>query len=293
MEKEIYLLLIGLGVGSVYALSALGIVTLVNGSGLLNFGQGELMIIGALATSSAMGGGASYVVAALLGVGAVVIVSLVAGLLFATPLRRGGYDIDLVIIGTVGLAIFLQNGAGEMFGKQPIAIPSPLEGALSIGTLSVPYHYLLLIAAALVIYAAVHLLYTRTDFGLRMRAVSLDTEAARYSGLKIAPTVVSGWLIAGVVGSVGGILIASVATTSWVSGLNLTIAGFAAAMIGGLRSPRGAVLGGLLVGVAEMFSANYFDEAIRQSIAPGLILIILLLRPTGIVGDSAATIRRV
>lgn len=293
MDQEIYLLLVGVGVGCVYALGGLGIVTLFSGSGVLNFAQGELMVISALVTAVAIEDGVPYLLAIILAVGVVAVIGAVAGWLFSLPVRRASYDLDLVIVGTIGLAFFLSNAAGEVLGREPQLIESPLDGSLAIGDLSVPYHYLLLIAATVAVYFVVRAIYERSDLGLRLRAVALDTEAARLSGVRIGRTFVVTWVIASVVGAIGGALIASVSLVNSELGVPLTISGFAAAMIGGLRNPLGTLIGGILIGVAETYAATYLDEALRQAVPPAVILLVLLLRPSGLFGGRSESVRTV
>ena len=289
MTRELYFLLIGLGIGSVYALSALSITLLFKGSGLINMAQGEFMMVGALTAVLAVERGASYAVAVLLALVVTVVVSVLVGVLMAIPLRRPGFDIDLVILGTLGIAIVLSNAAAVVGGRDIDRLTSPVAGSsLRIGDLGVPAHYFLVIAGTAVFVALVGAVYQRTDLGLRLRAVALDTEAARSSGLAIGPSILATWVLTGVACGLGGALVGSIIYVNAYVGLALTITGLAGAMVGGLLSPVGAVFGGLIIGIAETFAGGYLSGSLREMVAPALIIVVLLLRPQGLFASRVA-----
>src|SRR5690606_10954631 len=121
------------------------------------------------------------------------------------------------------------------------------------------------------------LVHRKTDIGLQMRAMSADVDAARLSGVQVANLTVIAWVFAGFIGATAGVLFRTVVLVSAAMGGPLAISGFAAAMIGGLRNPWGAVLGGAIIGLAETFAAAYLGTAARQSVAPLIIIGVLLL----------------
>jgi branched-chain amino acid transport system permease protein len=284
MEETLYFLLIGVGIGAVYAIAALSMTLLFNGSGLLNWAQGDFIMVGALSTVVLQNKGVPYLAALGAAVFITAVLAVGIGLLFSIPLRKEGYDLDLVMLAGLGVAFVLSNAAAALFGRATYSIPSPLAGMdLAVGSLQVPMHYFLLIATAILLYVVSQLIYTRTDKGLLLRAVALDTEAARYSGVSISMAVVLIWAISGVAGGLGGVLIGSVSYVTPYMGLRLTVMGVAGAMIGGLYSPLGAMIGGMVIGVAESFAGAYFTGAIREIVAPCIIIMVLVLRPRGMV----------
>lgn len=289
MEEIIYFLLIGLGVGSVYALATLSITLLFNGSGLLNFAQGEFLMVGALSAVALLQRGMPYSVAV---VGAIVLTTLVAvlaGWLFSVPFRGEGYDVDLVTLGGLGLSIAFANAAAALFGRATYSIPSPVASlSLPVGSLRVPAHYVVLMVVAGALYVVTRMVYDRTDLGLQLRAVALDVEAARYSGMRIWWAIILTWAMAGLAGGLGGVLVGSIAYVTPYFGLRLTIIGLAGAMIGGLHSPLGAMLGGLVIGVAEALASAHLPGSLREVVAPALILLVLLLRPRGLMATARA-----
>lgn len=287
MSQLPYFLVIGLGVGAVYALVGLGVVTLFTGSGLVNFAQGDLVVLGALVAIpvTAQAGYAAGLAAALL---TTALTGVLLGLLFRRPLQHRRMDIDVIVIGTLGIAVTLTHLTGIWFGRQPQRLPSPLGGAtLPLGDLRVPAHYVLLVVAAVAVFLAVRWFHRHTDTGLALRAVAGGLPAARDAGVRVGRLLVTSWTIASVVGGIAGVLVASVVPIAPETGLPLGVNGFAAAIVGGLASPAGAVLGGLVVGVAETFAGGYLNDAVRQSVAPLVLLAVLLLRPGGLLAKAA------
>jgi len=283
-----YFVVIGLGIGAVYALSGLGIVTLFTGSGLLNFAQGDLMVLGALTAAGVAGSGHGYVAA----LGAAIAVTGIAGLLlgglFALPLRQRGFDIDVVVIGTLGVAITMTNLLGIWFGREPERIESPVASAtIPIGNFFAPMHYALMLVGAVVVFFGMRLLMRRTDLGLQLRAVAAGVSAARDSGVRIVRMLIVSWLIAAVVGGAAGVLVASVVPVVPESATMLGVNGFSAAILGGLANPFGVLIGGPILGVTESLSGAYLNETVRQAVAPVVLLATLLLRPRGLFASRA------
>ena len=289
MDQLAYYVLIGLGVGAIYALSGLGIVTLFTGSGLANFAQGDLMVLGALTAASVAGAGHAYPLALAAAIAVTAVAGAALGLLFALPLRRRRMDIDVVVIGTLGVATTMTNLFGSLFGRQYKRVEGPLSSEyLPIGDLRVPMHYLLLLGGAAVVFAVVHWLHRHTDVGLRLRAVAGGVAAARDAGVPIGRMLMVSWTIAAVVGGIAGVLVAAVLPIAPTSSLPLGVSGFSAAIVGGLASPLGAVVGGLLIGVSESLAGGYVNDTLRESIAPLVLLAMLLARPGGLVGRAKA-----
>ncbi|GAA4875004.1 branched-chain amino acid ABC transporter permease [Pseudonocardia benzenivorans] len=287
MTQAAYFVVIGLGVGSVYALSGLGIVTLFAGSGLANFAQGDFMVLGALVAVNVVGAGFGYLPALAAAVVVVAAAGLVLGGLFTLPMRHRRVDVDVVIIGTLGVATTMTTLSGIWFGRQPQRLDSPLAGSfIPIGDLQVPAHYALLLAGAALVFGAVHWFHRHTDVGLQLRAVASSVPAARDAGVRVGRMLVVAWTIAALVGGVAGVLVASVVPIAPEAALPLGVNGFAAAIIGGLASPAGAVVGGLLIGVAEALAGGYLNDTLRQAVAPVVLLAVLILRPGGLLGRT-------
>jgi branched-chain amino acid transport system permease protein len=288
----LYFGIIGICVGCAYALAALGISTLFNGSGVLNFAQGDLVMVAALYVAVRTTSGGDYYLALLEGILVVVGVSVALGLLFVRSALARHRDIDLIIVGTIGISIVLANLANIVLGSETYSLVSPWRQIqLSLGSYSIKFDYFAIVFATILLFAVFLFVYRRTNIGLEMRAMSADVDAARLSGVPVGTLTIVGWTIAGVTGAIAGVLLGTIILVSASRGVALTVSGFAAAMIGGIRNPWGAVLGGVIMGVAETFAAGYLGTAVRQSIAPVIIIVVLLLLPRGILSGRASKAR--
>lgn len=292
MTDLLYFTIIGLCIGCGYALVALGIATLFNGTGVLNFAQGDLVMLAALFVAVRTTAGQNYLTGFLEAVAIVLLASVLLGLLFVRPAVARRRDIDLIIVGTIGISIVLTNLANNVLGSETYDVTSPITAkAVTLASFRISFDYFAIVAAAGLLMAAFFVFYKKTDVGLQMRAMSADVDAARLSGVPVAQLTVVGWVFAGVVGAFAGVLLGTVLLVSATMGVALTISGFAAAMIGGLRHPYGAVVGGVIIGLAENYAAGYLNTAARQSIAPLIIMAVLLVLPRGILAARGAKAR--
>lgn len=292
MDEFVYFAIIGLCLGCGYALAALGISTLFNGSGVLNFAQGDFIMLAALFVAIRMSGGRGYAVAALEAIAVVMVVSVAVGLLFVRTALSRTRDIDLIIIGTVGVSIVLANVANNLLGTDSYTLTSPMANRkITFADYNISFDYLALVIASLALFFCFLVVYQKTDIGLQMRAMSADVEGARLSGVAVAKLTIVGWVLAGLTGAFAGILLGSVLLVNSTMGLALTISAFAAAMIGGLRNPWGALLGGIIIGLAETFAAGYLGTAARQAIAPVIIIVVLLAVPNGLLSGRSVEAR--
>lgn len=278
----IYFTLVGLGVGAIYGLVALSIVLLFNGSGLFNFAQGDFVMVGGMAAVVSLQAGLPYVLAIVVAVLVTAAVAAAVGVMTHAPLRKGRYDLDVILLGTIGVSIVLGNVV-TLTENATYSLPSLTGGAaLRLGTLSLPMDYVLLIGAAAAISAAIKAIYSFTNLGLMLRAVAMDFEAATVSGVRTGFVITLTWVMVGVVGGISGVLIGTVSSVTATMGIGLTLAGLAGAVMGGMHSSLGALLGGLVLGLGETYAGAYSSGALQQLIGPILILVILVLRPTGL-----------
>jgi branched-chain amino acid transport system permease protein len=292
MTELLYFTIIGLCIGCGYALVALGISTLFNGTGVLNFAQGDVVMVAALFVAVRTTAGGGYLAGFLEAVAIVLAASVLLGLLFVRPALARRRDIDLIIVGTIGVSTVLANLANNVLGSETYRLTSPVTAqAIRLESFSISFDYFGILLAAGLLMAAFFVFYRKTDIGLQMRAMSADVDAARLSGVQIGRLTVVGWVFAGVVGVFAGVLLGTVLLVSASMGVALTISGFAAAMIGGLRHPYGAVVGGVIIGLAENYAAGYLNTATRQAIAPLLILAVLLVLPQGILAGRGLKAR--
>jgi branched-chain amino acid transport system permease protein len=277
----------GLMVGSIYALIALGFNTVFNATEAINFAQGEFVMLGGMTAVALANAGLPLVLAC---VGAVVVVTLV-GLalerLTLAPLRH--VSVTNLIIITIGGSIFLKGSAMLTWGKDAASLPS-FSGETPIRVLGATFlpQAVWILATTLVVVAALRLFFARTLTGMAMRAVAANRFSATLMGIDIKAMVACSFAMAGAVGAVAGVIITPVALTAYDRGTMLGLKGFTAAIVGGLGSSPGGVVGGLLLGVLEAIGAGFVSSRYKDAIAFLLLIVMLLVRPQGILGARVA-----
>ena len=287
----------GLSLGAIYALIAIGYTMVYGIIGMINFAHGEIYMIGAytgLVTLAALGpqhGLPVYLVIALMLVVAVFITGVYG---FAVeqvaykPLRSSPRLVAL--ISAIGMSIFLQNWVALGQGARDMAVPSLLPGALRFGDESgfeifVPYTRVLIIAVTVVLMVALTLYIKHSRMGRASRACAQDMHMAGLLGIDVNRVISFTFILGAVLAAVGGVLIAlAVGKLNPFIGFIVGVKAFTAAVLGGIGSIPGAMLGGVLLGVAETFAAAYISSEYKDIVAFGLLVLILLFRPTGLLG---------
>lgn len=276
-----------LAVGSIYAMTALSFEIAYESTGVVNFSTGQLVTAGALvgASAAATQAGPGFVfLAVLLAMTALGLLFFVAAYL---PLRNR--PLLTVIIGTVAVGILVQNVSLLVWGPLPLSSPSPVGmGMLRIGGAVVPMHALFVIGVTGVLIAAVYVLLYRLPLGTQFRALAQDPEAARLIGVPVMRLYALTWVLACVLAGVAGLLLAPMWFIDVGLGDSLALKAFAAAIIGGFGSIPGAVIGGVFVGLAEVFGASYISSAYKDAIVFALMIGFLLVRPQGLFGERVA-----
>ena len=273
----------GLTAGAIYALVALGFSIIYNASRVLNFAQGEFVMIGGMSAVSLVGAGAPMPVAI---VGAVAI-SAVVGLLLerlAVGRARNADVVTLVII-TIGASIFLK-GLAQLVWDKSIHPLAPLSGDKPIalfGATILPQS-LWVLGVTVLIVIALSWFFNRTLYGKAMLATSYNRLAAQLVGVEVRRVLFASFGLAAALGAIAGVLVAPITFTSYDIGVMLGLKGFAAAILGGLGSFPGAIVGGLVLGLFENLSAGYVSSAYKDVIAFAIILAVLFFRPDGLLG---------
>jgi branched-chain amino acid transport system permease protein len=273
----------GLTVGAVYALVALGFTLIYNASDVINFAQGEFVMLGGLTTVFLGLAGVPLPLAALLAVIATVLVGL-ALYRFAIEPARGASAVALIII-TIGASIFLRGAAQLVFDKRFHSLP-PLLGnePIRLGGAAILPQSLVVLAGAAVIVILLWQFIDRTLLGKAVIATAANRLAARLVGIDTRRIVGLSFGVSAAIGAIAGILITPITLTSYDVGTLLALKGFAAAMLGGIGSALGAVVGGLVLGMLEAFSAGYISSQYKDAVAFLLILVVLFAMPQGILG---------
>ena len=273
----------GLTVGAVYALVALGFTLIYNASDVINFAQGEFVMLGGLATVFLALAGFPIPVAALLAV----ILTVAVGLLlycFAIEPAREASAVTLIMI-TIGASIFLRGAAQVFFDKRFHSLP-PIFGGEPIrlgGAAILPQSFVVLAGAAAIV-VLLWLFVDRTLLGKAVIATAANRLAARLIGIDTRRIVALSFAVSAAIGAVAGVLITPITLTSYDVGTTLALKGFAAAMLGGIGSTFGAVVGGLLLGMLEAFSAGYLSSKYKDAVAFLVILGMLFAMPHGLFG---------
>lgn len=275
----------GLAVGSLYALVALGIVLLYRTSRILNFAHGDLATFGtfvafALITAARWPFGA----AALGSLGVAAVVGAAIFFLIIRPAKEATLLGKIVI--TLGLALVLQGATSVLWGTDTKIMPFPLSEVkvYRLGEVVISQISLGSFAVGLALMGAMYVLVQRTRVGLAMRAVSQDTVAAQVLGIPVKQIFALTWGLASALGAAAGILLAPVTLLDPYMMLDPFLKGFAAAVLGGIDSMPGAALGGLLLGVVESLFGAYVSVKFKTTLAFGIIVAVLVVRPEGLLG---------
>ncbi|MGO8868926.1 MAG: branched-chain amino acid ABC transporter permease [Alphaproteobacteria bacterium] len=273
----------GITVGAIYALVGLGFSIIYNASQVINFAQGEFVMIGGLTTAMLAQGGVPVPIAAAIAVAAAVVAGLALEKL-AVEQARDAPVVTLIII-TIGASIFLRGLAQIVFDRNYHALagfsgeaPIHLAGA----TIVPQTLWVLGTTAALVL--ALAWFFGRTLLGKAILATSYNPLAAQLAGIGTRSLLLLSFGLSAALGAIGGILIAPISLTSYDVGVLLGLKGFSAAVLGGLGSSMGAVAGGLLLGLIEALGAGYISSSYKDAIAFVIILLVLFFMPRGLLG---------
>jgi len=292
VDYVIDLLIIGLSVGMVYALVALGISLIYSGLDIVHFAHGEIYMLGAfiglmLFQHLAL----PYVPTLVLAIVLTGLLGVLIERLFYRRLTRagGGYTVAGMgmIIAGFGMSIVLQNIAFLVWGAKPLPFPVPFGRPLEIGNLTLPMSYAWIVAAAVVLMLGLNLVLKKTMLGLAMRAVAYNKDIAYLSGVNV-PLMIS--VIFGIgcaLGAAAGVLIGPINYVQVQMGVAVLIKAFAAAVVGGFGSLPGAIVGGLLVGVVESLGAGLVSGTYKDVYAFILLILVLMLKPSGMLGVEA------
>jgi branched-chain amino acid transport system permease protein len=275
----------GLTVGAIYALVALGFTLIYKASDIINFAQGEFVMLGGMTTVFVAHAGVPLPLAALIAIIATTSIGLALHR-FAIEPARGATSVALIMI-TIGASIFLRGTAQIVFDRRFHSLP-PLLGAdpIQFGGAALLPQSLVVLATATVIVVVLWLFIERTILGKAVIATAANRLAARLVGVDTRRIVALSFAVSAAIGAIAGVLITPITLTSYDAGTLLALKGFAAAMLGGIGSAPGAVVGGLLIGMFEALAAGYISSNYKDAVAFLIILIVLVAIPQGLFGRA-------
>ena len=286
------LLVSGLTLGAAYSLVAIGFVTIARASQIINFAQGEFVMLGGVLTFFLLTRGRlPYPLAALTAIAIVVLIGFLLHQWVIRPLRRA--SVLILIMATLGASFFLSSASGLTFGSLPKSLPPfSKRQVFEILGVSIQVQSLWVLLLTFVLLVLLYLLSRRTFLGKAMEASSTDPLGADLLGISRNRMTLLAFGISAGVGSIAGILITPIFYTSYSSGTLLGFKGFIAAVLGGWGRHRGAVLGGLVLGVVESASVLIIPSGFKDAVAFAILLLILYFRPKGILGSPFIDSRR-
>ena len=278
----------GIQLGSIYALVALGYSMVYGIVKLINFAHGEIIMVGSyclwycisrLGVSPVLAIAITVVLCSLLGV----LIEKVA----YKPLRKSA-RISLLIT-AIGISLLLQNTMQLLFSANPRMFTNIFPGSVTVGGLTVSITALVTIGVSIVMMVGLHFLVNKTKMGTAMRAVSEDTETAQLMGVNVNNTISFTFAVGSALAAVAAVLYCnSYAQIVPTMGSMLGLKAFVAAVLGGIGSIPGAVIGGFTIGVAETLTKGYISSNLADAVVFGILILVLLIKPTGLMGRRIA-----
>ena len=282
MEELLQQVLAGLATGAIYACIALAVVMIYQAIDHFNFAQGEMAMFSAFIAWQLIDWGANYWVAFF----ATIIISFVGGMLIEriifAPLHNAPVFTHIVVF--IALFQIFNAGAGYIWEFTIRVFPSPFPDRLPFDTVLIGPHDLGMMVVTLIMLGLIFAFFRFTPVGLAMRAAAAAPESARLVGISVGWMLALGWGLAAAIGAVGGMMIAPVVYLEPAMMVGILLYGFAGAVVGGLTSPGGAVVGGFFMGVVEPLAGMLIGSELKLTVALVVIVSILIFRPAGLFG---------
>ena len=289
MDRFLFLTLDGLARGVVFGAFALALVLIWRGTRIVNFAQGAMAVATAYAAYSVTGATGSY----WLGFG----VALAGGLVLGAAVERGvmrwvahAPPLNVVVV-ALGLVLCLQAVLGMIYGNEflPIDVPFDRTALVVAGVPLLSQYDLFIFAAVLIVMIGLAVLFTRTSTGLRMRAAAFAPEVSRLLGVRVGRMLTLSWALAALVGALAGMLVIPTELGLHPTAMDLVfVSAFTAAVVGGLESPVGAVVGGIAVGLVLSYVSGYLGSDTTPLAVLALLMAVLLVRPAGLFSTTKA-----
>jgi branched-chain amino acid transport system permease protein len=267
--------------GSVYSLVALGLTLVYGVLHIPNFAHGALYMLGAYSTFFLVtASGVPYLPAIALSAAALALLGIVVEAVTFRPLE-GRSPVHAMIV-ALGVLLFLEGTAQAFWGADFRRLPTPFDGVVALGGLTVTHQRLLVIAAAVTVMALLHLFLTRTMAGMAIEATAQDREGARVVGINTRHVAMMTFAISAALAAVAGSLVAPLALVSPAMGHVVNLKAFAIIILGGMGSVPGAIVGGYVLALAEVLGGTYVAFAFADLIGFAMLVLVLAIKPTGL-----------
>lgn len=277
----------GITLGGIYALIAAGFVVIYNVTGILNFAQGEFVMLGAMITISLVKAKVPLILAIIIAIILAMIVGVLLERLAIRPAKRAS-TITLIII-TIGASTAIRGAALLIWGTDPYSMDAFSKGLpLRIGGAIIVQQSLWVIATTLIMVAFLFYFFERTFLGKAVRACVINKIAARLMGISPQKMSLLSFALSAGLGAIAGIVVAPITMATYDMGLMLGLKGFVAAVLGGLNSAPGAIAGGFILGIVESLGSGLISSGYKDAIAFLILLGVLLLKPSGLLGSSGS-----
>ncbi len=278
----------GITYGTIYAIVAIGFNIIYNATGIINFAQGEFVMLGGM-TAVTLNTFMPLPLAILGAVAATLIIGAIIEILFIRWLHRP--SVLRMIIITIGLSILIRETALHVWGESVRALPyftGTSVTSLRLGGVYISPQVLWVVGVSALAVAALTAFFHWTMLGRQMRACSANRDAARLCGISAGNMVTLSFMLSAAIGAIGGCVVCPITYIQYDSGTPLAIKGFTVAILGGLGNSMAAVGAGMILGVLESFSIWVLPAAYKEAISISLLLVILFVRPSGIFGSAEA-----
>lgn len=285
LDSLLQLIVAGAANGCIYALLALGMTIIFNAGNLVNLAQGELLMLGAMTfVTFAVWAQLPFPIALPAAMLSSAVVAMAADRLVLRPIRAARAPIANSIAMTIGLALVLRASSELVWGNTPLPVPSPVApNAIVVGSVSIAPQSLLIVISAVLGMGIFWLFFEKTLVGRALQASSTNPDAAWIMGIDVNRIVLLGFGLSGALSGLAGVLIGPITSAVSTMGMMLGLKGFSSAVIGGFGNPAGAVVGGLLLGIVEALASGYVSSGYSTLISFVLLLLVLFLRPSGLV----------
>lgn len=280
----------GLQIGSIYALMALGFFVILRATGILNFAQGEWMMISGVIGVMLLELGVPYPAALIGAIAGAVGLALLAERLIIRPLQQRNAQQAIMLLALFGIMLVARYGTGVLFGRMDVPLEGPAgPGVFIIGeTVFIAYQTVLVYAVTAAIFAAIILFTSRTWLGRSLRVASIDPLAASLMGVDLSQVRMVSFALGAAIAAVCAWLYFPLYAVGYLNGAIPGIKGFIALFVGGMASPLGPLVGGLLLGFIEVAASRYLPSIYSEGAAFVLLMATLLARPNGLLGDEGA-----